>query len=41
MEEKSQIKDKKKYIDIIPMCFVSWFVWYMIDDPFMAFFFSL
>lgn len=38
MEEKSQIKDKKKYIDIIPMCFVSWFVWYMIDDPFMAFF---
>ena len=25
-----------KYISLIPMCFVSWFVWLMIDDPFMA-----
>ena len=25
-----------KYIGFIPMCFVSWFVWSMIDDPFMA-----
>ena len=25
-----------KYISFIPMCFVSWFVWSMMDDPFMA-----
>ena len=26
----------KKHINLIPMCFASWFVWLMIDDPFMA-----
>ena len=25
-----------KYISLIPMCFVSWFVWLMIDDRFFA-----
>ena len=25
-----------KYISLIPMCFVSWFVWLLTDDPFMA-----
>ena len=25
-----------KYISLIPMCFVSWFVWLMKDDPFFA-----
>ena len=25
-----------KYISLIPMCFASWFVWLMTDDPFMA-----
>lgn len=26
----------KKHINLIPMCFASWFVWLMIDDSFMA-----
>lgn len=26
----------KKHINLIPMCFASWFVWLMIDDPFIA-----
>ena len=25
-----------KYISLIPMCFVSWFVWLLTDDRFMA-----
>ena len=25
-----------KYISLIPMCFVSWFVWLLTDEPFMA-----
>lgn len=26
----------KKHINLIPMCFASWFVWLKIDDPFIA-----